>query len=98
MKNIWRWIRIIYGILFIFSVVGMISVLGFIIFGVLKDQQALINTATINSITLIMAGVSLPGILVQLVSLLEINQKKSYTATTICPKCRHHVDLKMTED
>ncbi|WP_236418785.1 hypothetical protein [Paenibacillus sp. JJ-223] len=62
------------------------------------DQKALLNAAIINSLTLIMALISLPGILVQLVSLLEINEKKTFTVTTKCPNCRHLVDLKVKED
>lgn len=98
LKKIWRWIRISYSLLFILSVVILISVLGFILSGTLNDQQALLNTATINSITLIMAFISLPGILVQLTSLLFINEKKTFTATKKCPNCRQLVELKLTED
>lgn len=98
MKKLWRWIKIVYGITFIFSIVALVTVLGFLLFNILVDKQALVNTATINSITLIMGLVSLPGILVQLLSLLDVNQKKTYTLEQKCPNCKHLVDFKLTED
>ncbi|GEM_PF-2147850 len=98
LKKVWRWVKIIYGLLFIFLIVLLIIVLGLILTGALKDQQALQNTVTMNSITLVMAMLSLPGILVQLTSLLFINEKKTFRATTKCPNCRQLVDIKLTED
>ncbi|MNW56986.1 hypothetical protein D3C74_347510 [compost metagenome] len=98
MKKVWFWMKIIYGFTFIFSVVLLVIILGFLMSNILADKQALVNTATINSITLIMGLVSLPGVLVQLLSLLEINQKKTYTLEQKCPKCKHLVDFKLTED
>jgi hypothetical protein len=98
LKKIWRWTKIAYGLIFIFAIVVLISVLGIIMTGVLRDQQALQNTVTINSITLVMALLSLPGVLVQLTSLLFINEKKTFTATKKCPNCRQLVDIKLTED
>lgn len=98
LKKIWRWVKIVYSLLFILSILALISVLGFLMTGILLDKNSLLNAATMNSITLIMGLVSLPGILVQLMSLLEINEKKKFTATTKCPNCRHLIDLKLTED
>ncbi|OMF17023.1 hypothetical protein BK131_03345 [Paenibacillus amylolyticus] len=97
-KKIWKWIRFIYALLFIISIVLLVVFLGLLILGMLIDQKTLLNAAIINSLTLIMALISLPGILVQLVSLLEINDKKTFTVTTNCPKCRPLVDLRVKED
>lgn len=97
-KKIWRWVKITYSLLFIFSIVALVSVLGFLMTGILIDKNSLLNAATMNSITLIMGLVSLPGILVQLISMLEINEKKRFTFTTKCPNCKHLIDLKLTED
>lgn len=97
-KKIWKWIRFIYALLFIISIFLLIVFLALLILGMLIDQKTLLNAAIINSLTLIMALISLPGILVQLVSLLEINDKKTFTVTTNCPKCRHLVDLRVKED
>lgn len=98
LKKIWRWIKIIYGMFFIFFVVIMVSALGFFLTGVFRDQQALINAVTMNSIALIMAFISLPGILVQLISLLFINEKKTFTVSKKCPNCKQLIEMKMTED
>ncbi|WP_145047887.1 hypothetical protein [Paenibacillus xylanexedens] len=97
-KNIWKWIKIGYGIFFILSIVGFVGVLAFLMFGMLRDDKALVNTAAMSSVTLLLGIASLPGVLVQLLSLLEINQKKTFTATKKCPNCRHTIDLKITED
>lgn len=98
MKKIWRWIKIVYSLTYIVGVVILIVSLGFTLSGVLVDQKALVNTATINSITLVIALISLPGIFVQLLSLLDVHFKKTFTATTKCPKCKHLVELKLSED
>lgn len=97
-RQIWRWVRIVYSLFFIFAVVVLVAVLGFLMFGILIDQKALVNAATVNSITLIMGLVSLPGIVVQLMTLLTINDRKQYIATTKCPNCRHTVDIRIVEE
>ncbi|NUU62674.1 hypothetical protein [Paenibacillus agri] len=98
LKKIWRWIKVVYFLVFIFSIVALVAFLGILMFGALTDKTILVNTATINAITLIMGLVSLPGILVQLVSLLEINNKKTFTLEKKCPNCKQLIELKLTED
>lgn len=97
-KTVWRWTKITWGLSYIGFVVVFVIVLGFFMAGMLQNKQALIDTATMSTITLLLAIASLPNLLVQLLSLLEINQKKTFTATKKCPNCRHTIDLKITED
>ncbi|WP_458122828.1 hypothetical protein [Paenibacillus sp. Z3-2] len=97
-KTVWKWTNISWGLLYIAFVVVFVIILGFFMAGMLQDQKALIDTAAMSTITLLLALVSLPNLLVQLLSLLDINQKKTYTATKKCPNCRHIIDLKITED
>ncbi|CAI6074800.1 hypothetical protein PAECIP112173_02345 [Paenibacillus sp. JJ-100] len=97
-KTVWRWTKITWGLTYIGFVVIFVIVLGFFMAGMLQNKQVLIDTATMSTITLLLAIASLPNLLVQLLSLLEINQKKTFTATKKCPNCRHTIDLKITED
>ncbi len=62
------------------------------------DDQVVTNTAIMNRFALILAGLSLPGFIIQFLSLLTINEKKTYTLTTKCYKCKHLGDFKLTED
>lgn len=96
-RKVWRWVRIGYGILFILAVVTVISALAIIMTAILADKAALVNTALMNSVALIMALISLPGILVQLISLMFTREKK-YIITTKCPNCKHLVDFRMKEE
>ncbi|CAM4178046.1 hypothetical protein PAXY110619_00025 [Paenibacillus xylanexedens] len=93
-----KWLKITWGLTYIAFVVVFVIVLGFFITGMLQDKKALIDTAAMSTVTLLLAFASLPSLLIQLLSLLEINQKKTYTATKKCPHCRHTIDLKITED
>ncbi|WP_339299103.1 hypothetical protein MKY92_03115 [Paenibacillus sp. FSL R5-0623] len=93
-----KWLKITWGLTYIAFVVVFVIVLGFFITGMLQDKKALIDTAAMSTVTLLLAFASLPSLLIQLLSLLEINQKKTYTATKKCPNCRHTIDLKLTED
>lgn len=62
------------------------------------DKERVVDSANINTIALLLGGLSIPGILVQLFSMVEINNKKTYTLTCKCPNCRQLVDMKMIED
>ncbi|PYE49827.1 hypothetical protein HUB98_09190 [Paenibacillus barcinonensis] len=97
-KTVWKWTKIIWGLTYIGFVVIFVIVLGFFIAGMLQDKTALIDTVAMSTVTLLLAFASLPNLLIQLLSLLEINQKKTFTATKKCPNCRHTIDLKITED
>lgn len=97
-KTVWKWTKISWGLLYIGFVVMFVIVLGFFMAGMLQDQKALIDTAAMSTITLLLALISLPNLLVQLLSLLDLNQKKTFTATKKCPNCKHTIVLKMTED
>lgn len=93
-----RWIKIFWGMLFIFSIVGLFGVFGLMLYLAFMDDQVVTNTAIMNRIALILAGLSLPGLLVQFISFLTINEKKTYTLTTKCHNCKHLIDVKLTED
>ncbi|MGN7167940.1 hypothetical protein ACTHSJ_18940 [Paenibacillus cellulositrophicus] len=97
-KKIWRILKIVYSIVFIFVILGIVSLIAIIMYGALADKKALVNSALINSITLILGLLSLPGIIVQLISMLTINEKKKYIAETKCPNCKHLVDIKLREE
>lgn len=97
-KTVWKWTKITWGLTYIAFVVVFVIILGFFIAGMLQDKTALIDTVAMSTVTLLLAFASLPNLLIQLLSLLEINQKKTFTATKKCPNCRHTIDLKITED
>ncbi|MEY8748596.1 hypothetical protein AB9M62_57085 [Bacillales bacterium AN1005] len=93
-----KWTKISYGFVFIFSILAFVSFMGLVMFMMLQDDQQLVNTSAMNIVTLCLGIATLPGIFIQLTSLLEINKKKTFTATKKCPNCRHTIDLKITED
>ncbi|OBA05354.1 hypothetical protein A9P44_16355 [Paenibacillus polymyxa] len=97
-KKIKRWTKTVLKLLFIVNVTGLVVFIGYLIFDVLTDKKALVSTPAVNSIALILGMLSLPGIVVQLVSLLNINEKKTFSLTSKCPHCRHLVEMKMKED
>jgi hypothetical protein len=93
-----RWVKIFWGMLFIFSIVGFFGLLGLMLYMAFMDDQVVTNTAIMNRIALILAGLSLPGLFIQFLSLLAINEKKTFTLTTKCHNCKHLIDVKLTED
>ncbi|QWU17365.1 hypothetical protein SAMN04487895_104252 [Paenibacillus sophorae] len=93
-----RWVKIVFGLLFIFATVGVIGLIGLMIFLAFIDDQVITNAAIINRITLLLAGISLPGLIIQLLSLLTINEKKTFTLEKKCPHCKQLIELKLTED
>lgn len=93
-----RWVKIVFGLLFIFATVGVIGLIGIMIFLAFIDDQVITNSAIINRITLLLAGISLPGLIIQLLSLLTINEKKTFTLEKKCPHCKQLIELKLTED
>lgn len=93
-----RWINISFGMLFIISTLGLFGIFGLMLYLAFMDDQVVTNTAIMNRIALILAGLSLPGLLVQFISFLTINEKKTYTLTTKCHNCKHLIDVKLTED
>ncbi|WP_127550576.1 hypothetical protein [Paenibacillus amylolyticus] len=97
-RNVLKWTKISYGFVFIFSVLAFVSFMGWVMFMMLQNDENLVNTAAMNIVTLCLGLATLPGLFVQLLSLLEINKKKTFTATKKCPNCRHTIDLKITED
>jgi len=98
MKNIWKWVRFVFLILYLLFIVVFIPLLGVIMYGTLTNTQLVTNSEAVNSIALIIGMLSLPGLIVQLVSIIDINKKRNYTLTCKCPNCRQLVDMKMKED
>lgn len=81
-----------------FAIVGVIFMISIMIFLAFFDDQAITNAAIMNRLTLILAALSLPGLFIQLISLLTINDKKTFTLEKKCPHCKHLIELKLTED
>ncbi|AIQ24280.1 hypothetical protein [Paenibacillus sp. FSL H7-0737] len=97
-KKMKRWVKIVFGLLFFFTILGVTGLIGIMIFLAFIDDQAITNTALINRLTLLLAGLSLPGLIVQLLSFLTINDKKTFTLEKKCPHCKQLIELKLTED
>ncbi|MEK4994488.1 hypothetical protein [Paenibacillus sp. FSL H7-0918] len=93
-----RWVKIIFSFLYIFAIGAVIALMGLMITVAFIDDQAITNTALINRLTLLLAGLSLPGLIVQLLSFLTINDKKTFTLEKKCPHCKQLIELKLTED
>lgn len=97
-KKIKRWSKVLfllaYGIFSLFVVLF----LGFMIFLTVSNKSALVDSATINSISMYIAFVSLPGILMSLFTMVDFNKKKKFKATNICPHCKHKYDFSIEEE
>lgn len=97
-KTVWKWTKISWGLLYIGFVVVFVIVLGFFMAGMLQDQKALIDTAAMSTITLLLALISLPNLLVQLLSLLDLNQKKNIYCNKEMSQLQTYYYLKIAED
>ncbi|MNO68957.1 hypothetical protein D3C76_598030 [compost metagenome] len=97
-KKIKLWVRRISGVTFIFVIVSLILIISIMIFLAFFDAKAITDAAIMNRLTLILAALSLPGLFIQLISLLTINEKKTFTLEKKCPHCRQLIELKLTED
>ncbi|MNV94987.1 hypothetical protein D3C71_1898360 [compost metagenome] len=97
-KKIWQFLKILYGLFYIAAILVMGLVLSYLIIVTMGSKTLLEDAFTINFIALGIAFISIPGLIVQLISLMDINKKKTYTLTTKCPNCKHLVDFKLTED
>ncbi|MEK4117668.1 hypothetical protein NST44_16005 [Paenibacillus sp. FSL W8-0919] len=98
MKNIKRSARIFFGCVYILAVLSFLVLFGLLLYFAFIDDQIVLNTKIMSRMSLILAAISLPGIVVQLLSLLTINDKKKYIAETKCPNCKHTVDIKLIEE
>ncbi|ASA21984.1 hypothetical protein [Paenibacillus donghaensis] len=97
-KKVKRLVRNMSAIIFIFAIVGVIFMISLMIFLAFFDDKVITNAAVMNRLTLILAALSLPGLFIQLISLLTINDKKTFTLEKKCPHCRQLIELKLTED
>lgn len=81
-------------------IVGIIVVILMLYIAVMVGlQKSIDDTHTVNMIALILGGLSLPGIFDQIHKIFITNDtKKTMTATTVCPRCKHNVDIRLTED
>ncbi|MBH0328252.1 hypothetical protein ABH14_00280 [Brevibacillus brevis] len=96
--NIWRKLKLIGLIFYVLCVIIFVGGLGFTTWIAMADGKSLTNSYTVNFLSLGIGLVSLPGAFIQLVRVAELNKKKTFKATTVCPKCRHKVDLTLSED
>lgn len=97
-KTIWHYAKLTGILIYIILVIFLVGSLGIVTWLAMADEKAMTNSYLVNSLSLGIGLLSLPGAFIQLVTMVNLNKKKSYTATTVCPKCRHKVDLKMIED
>lgn len=96
--NIWRKLKLFWLIFYVLCVTFFVGGLGFITWVAMADGKSLTNSYVVNFLSLGIGLISLPGAFIQLVRVIDLNKKKTFTATTVCPKCRHKVDLTLTED
>lgn len=97
-KKAWRMIRITIIILYGLAMFALIGSLSFIIWLTIADKSAITNSNVVNSLSLAIGLVSMPGVLVSSLSIVEMNSKKKFKATMHCPNCKHNIDLKLVED
>ncbi|WP_440960570.1 hypothetical protein ACN6KS_22740 [Paenibacillus nitricinens] len=97
-KRTWHFLKILYALIYIASILIIGLVLAYLIFATMGNRAWLEDTFTINFIALALGFISLPGLIVQLMSLININKKKTFTLEKKCPHCNHLIELKLTED
>jgi len=69
----------------------------FMLYFLLIDQDLLMDSKTINWVAIVMAILSLPGIVDQIAK--EVNPKpQTFKVRAQCPKCRHSIQMDMKED
>ncbi|TPG68800.1 hypothetical protein EEL31_09865 [Brevibacillus laterosporus] len=98
MKKIWRKVKFISLLTYVIAVILLIGGLSFITWLALVDGKPMNNSHMVNFLSLSIGLASLPGAFVQLVGMIELNKKKKFKVTTVCPKCRHKVDISLSED
>ena len=97
MKKTWKWFKIVLLLMHGVAVILGVLFLGFMIWWTMGNGQALENSRIVNYLSLGIGLFSLPGILVQLLSIWELNTKKKFIITAPCPNCRHTVEWTMKE-
>jgi uncharacterized protein YpmB len=96
-KKLWRWVKIIWLIIYIISVtlfVGSIAVMTWL---TAANNKAVDNSHIVNYLSLMIGLVSLPGAFIQLIKIVELNKNKEFIATMSCPNCKHKIDLRIHE-
>ncbi len=68
------------------------------IYSTVTSSEKLIDSSNVNAIALLIAGMSLPGIVIQLMDIYNYKKRNTFTLTCKCPNCRQLVDMKMKED
>jgi uncharacterized membrane protein len=97
-KSIWKWSSLTFYIIYGLSVISVVIFIAFMIWLAIGSDEAVNNTVFINRMGLTVAFISLPGTLVTLLSSFDMNKKKKFKATTVCPKCQHNVVINLTEE
>ncbi|OOC59064.1 hypothetical protein BBD40_25795 [Paenibacillus ihbetae] len=96
LKNSLTWKNII-KLIWLIAATTVFVLLTVAMFATLMDSKAIVNTSLINAMALTLGFLSIPGIFVQMFSLM-FPKKKEYIATTKCPNCKHTVDIKLIEE
>jgi len=97
-RKIWHSVKMISLLTYIIAVILFIGGLSFITWLTIADGKSVTDSYTVNFVSLTIGLVSLPGAFVQLVGMIDLNKKKTFKLTTSCPKCKHSVEFKLTED
>ncbi|MCR8635766.1 hypothetical protein [Paenibacillus radicis (ex Xue et al. 2023)] len=97
MKKTWKWLKISWLLFYILGVTFFIAWIGYISWATITDKNAIENSRAVNTLSIVFGIVSLPAALIQLISLIDLNSKKEFKVTTVCPHCRHKVDLTLKE-
>jgi hypothetical protein len=97
LKTIFSRTKLILTLIYGLIMIAIVLYIGFIISLILQDNTALESSRFVNMASLIVAFISLPGILQQLLTVNMGKKKKHYLASTKCPNCRHLIELNMKE-
>lgn len=93
------WKKIKQFINFISRVSLALFIIGFmfLLYLLLIDKNSLKDAELINTVAIVTALLSLPGIAEQLAQIVN-PQKKTFKVRAQCPKCRHSIQMDMKED
>ncbi|MGK9250849.1 hypothetical protein [Paenibacillus humicus] len=93
----WRRFKNIYKAITILAISLAIFGIGTLFIIALFDRKLLSDSIFMNTSAITLGFLSLPGLLIQLVGVVTINEKKKFIATMPCQKCKHLSDIVFTE-
>jgi hypothetical protein len=97
MLKLFSKVKLIFALLSGLILIAIVSYIGFLIWLILQDDRALESGRYVNMASLLVAFISLPGLLNQLLSFNRSEKKKQYMASTKCPNCKHSVEIALKE-